>query len=304
MTAALEVLELRGQPPVDVEEADVLEEDQRFWSVTEIISAVGDSKGLQSWAATEAAKAAVQSRQTWQAMEQENGTDAALDWIAQARFRKPKGAISDTEFGNRVHALLEDYALTGVRPEVSDQVPDVDRKNAERCLDRFDAWLQAFQPQYLATEASVYNLTFGYAGTADAVMVIDGVRFLADYKSSRKSETAKGGKTKPYADSVGLQLAAYAKAELLATWSARRFKKTRRYYLLNEVERALAVPVPDVDAGLAIHITPEHCDAYPVMDLDAAFRSFLHAQEVARWVYQTSRRAMGPALIPPTREGQ
>lgn len=296
-------LELRGQGAIDLDPAAVSADDDRFWSVTEILRAVGDSNGLIHWAAKEAAGAAVTSRETWQAMEREQGTDEALDWIASARFRPPKGKISDSAFGTRVHELLEQYALTGARPEVvaTPTLPEADVDNARRCLDQFDRWLQDFQPTYLATEAIVYSETYGYAGTADAMLELGGVRFLGDYKSSRKSHDTKGKPTRPYAYSVGLQVAAYAKAEILATWRARRFEETRkRYYLLNADERALAVPVPEVDAGLAIHVTPEHCDAYPIPRLEAAFEAFLHALECARWVFQDSKRAMGPALIRPT----
>jgi hypothetical protein len=61
-----------------------------------------------------------------------------------------------------------------------------------------------------------------------------------------------------------LQLAAYRHAEFAAVWRARRFEQySRRYYLLNPEERAMALPMPKTDGGLVIHITPEHCDVYP-----------------------------------------
>lgn len=298
-------LEFRGQPPVDISSDEVAPEDVRHWSVTEILKAVGDPGGLIHWSAQETAKAATRSRKTWMAMEEEQGTKAAEDWLAGARYRKPKGQISDADFGKRLHELLEIWALTGERPVPTlDQfgLPD-DVDNAQRCLDQFDRWLNDFQPEFLATEAAVFSPTYGYAGTMDAAARIQQVRFAIDYKSSRKSFDARGNPTKPYPDSVALQLAAYAKAELLATWRARRTEVIRkRYYLLNETERALAVPVPEVDAGLAIHITPEHCDAYPIAKLDQAHEYFLHAIDIARWIYQDSKTVMGGVLVPPAHE--
>lgn len=303
MTAATltNPLELRGQPPIEVDASEVHPDDVRHWSVTEVLKAIGDPGGLIHWSATEAAKAAVKSRATWQAMEQENGTQEAVEWIAKARFRTSEGRLSDAGFGNLIHELLEQYALTGVRPEpdpVAFGAEDI--TNATACLEQFDRWLNTFQPTYVATEAAVFSPLYGYAGTADAFLNIDGIRFLADYKSSRKSWTKKNQPTKPYADSVALQLAAYAGAELLAAWRARRFEKnSRRYYLLSEEERDQALAVPEVDAGLAIHITPEHCDAYPIPKLADLHPRFLHALEVARWVYQDSKRAMLPPLEAP-----
>lgn len=296
-------LEFRGVAPIQVDE--IAPEDVRHWSVTEILKAVGEAGGLVHWSAQETARAAVRQRETWMAMEREDSTAAAEDWLANSRYRKPKGQLSDSAFGNELHELLASWALTGVRPEVTLErfgVPaDVD--NATKCLEQFDRWLDDFQPEYLATEAAVFSPTYGYAGTMDAIFIVDGVRFICDYKSSRKSVDTKGKDRKPYADSVALQLAAYAKAELLATWRARRFEKTyKRYYYLNEDERAMGVPVPPVDAGLAIHITPEHCNAYPFGKLDEAHFYFLHALEIARWVFEDSKTAMGDVLTPRARE--
>lgn len=307
MTAATIVnpLEFRGQPPVDVTEADVSPADVRHWSVTEIIKAVGDAGGLIHWSAQETAKAAVRSRKTWMAMEEEQGSPAAEDWLAGARFRKPKGMLSDSQFGKELHALLETWALSGARPPVTLEVFGVedDIVNATACLDQFDRWLEKAQPEYLATEAAVFSPTYGYAGTADAFASIHTVRFVIDYKFSRKSRDTKGKPTRPYPDSVGLQLAAYAGAELLATWRARRFEQIRkRYYLLNDEEREAAVPVPAVDAGLAIHITPEHCDAYPITKLALAHKAFLHSIDVAKWVFQDSKTVMGDPLVFPDTE--
>ena len=72
----------------------------------------------------------------------------------------------------------------------------------------------------------------------------------------------------------------------------------RRYYLLGAAEREMAVPVPEVDTGLVIHITPDHCDAYPVECGPDIFESFLFIQEAARWQFQTSKTVIGRPLEP------
>lgn len=275
-----------GQAPVDIKDAEP--DDLRLWSVTTVIGAL-DKPALVYWSAEQTALAAVAAVKSLPQRIEEDGETETVKWLTGARFRRPRGQRSATELGTAVHEACEEYALTGVRPDVDAEVAPF--------LDQFDRWLDRFQPSYQATEVCVYHPTYGYAGTADAFLTIDGTRFLADYKTSRNTLDGKGNLRTPYPEQVGLQLAAYAGAELAAVWRPRRMEKfRRRYYLLSESERAQAVPVPTVDAGLAIQITPESCEAYPINISEPVFEAFLHVQEAARWVNETSKKVMGPAL--------
>lgn len=289
-----------GQPAVEDATPDA--EDLQLWSVTSIIKILG-SEGLLYWSASETALAAIHSARTWQAMladHAENdpacphraaGRCEVVKWLRDARFRRPKGMRSATELGSAIHEACEEYALTGRRPEVDDEVLPF--------LERFDAWLQRFGPSYQATEVAVYSPTYGYAGTADAFLTIDGVRYIADYKTTREALDSKGKPTKPYAESVGLQLAAYRFADGAAIWRPRRGEVfRRRYYFLSPAERDLAQPVPEVDTGLVIHITPEACEAFPIRTDDDVFERYLAVQDAAKWVLQESSRAMGEPLVP------
>lgn len=275
-----------GQAPVDLKDAEP--DDLRLWSVTTVIGAL-DKPALVYWSAEQTALAAVAAVKSLPQRIEEDGETETVKWLTGARFRRPRGQRSATELGTAVHEACEEYALTGVRPDVDAEVAPF--------LDQFDRWLDRFQPSYQATEVCVYHPTYGYAGTADAFLTIDGTRFLADYKTSRNTLDGKGNLRTPHPEQVGLQLAAYAGAELAAVWRPRRMEKfRRRYYLLSESERAQAVPVPTVDAGLAIQITPESCEAYPINISEPVFEAFLHVQEAARWVNETSKKVMGPAL--------
>ena len=60
----------------------------------------------------------------------------------------------------------------------------------------------------------------------------------------------------------------------------------------------MAAPVPEVDTGLVIHITPESCEPYPIVCDEAVFEAFLAVQDAARWLFSTSRTVMGPPLVP------
>ena len=284
-----------GQPAI--EDAAPEQGDLELWSVTTIIGAL-DKPALMYWASEQAALAAIHSEATWRGMLADDDPDCehrdadscpAVKWLRDARFRKPKGFRSATELGTMVHEAAEDYALTGVRPKVDPEVVPF--------LDRFDEWLQRFGPSYQATEVAVYHPDLGYAGTSDAFLTIDGVRYIADYKTTRKSIDSRGNPTSPYPEEVGLQLAAYRWAQHAAIWRPRRAEKMRRrYYLLGSEERAMAVPVPEVDTGLVIHITPTACEAYPIVCDEQVFEAYLAVQDAARWLFQTSRTVMGDPL--------
>ena len=282
-----------------IEGAPTEADDLQLWSVTTIIGAL-DKPALMYWAAEQAALAALHSEATWRGMLADDDPAcphadadcAVVKWLRDARFRRPKGIRSATELGTLVHEAAEQYALTGSRPDVDPEV--------EPFLDRFDEWLQRFGPSYQATEVAVYHPELGYAGTADAFLEIDGVRYIADYKSTRKAVDSQGNPTSPYPEQVGLQLAAYRWAKYAAVWRPRRVEKfRRRYYLLGPDEQTMAAPVPEVDTGLVIHITPESCEAYPIVCDEQVFEAYLAVQDAARWLFQTSKHVMSAPLVAP-----
>ena len=289
-----------SQPAVDDASPD--ETDLQLWSVTTILGAA-EKPALLYWAAEQTALAAIHSDATWRGMIADDDPDcrhldaecAAVKWLRDARFRRPKGLRSASQLGTDVHDVCERYVLTGTRPEADEEVTPF--------LDRFDEWLQDFSPSYQAAEVAVYHPDLGYAGTCDGFLTLEGVRYIFDIKSSRKHKDAKGKPTSPYPEQVGLQLAAYRHAPYAAVWRPRRMEKfRRRYYLLGPDERALAQPVPQVDTGLVLHITPHGCDAYPIRCDEPVFESYLAVQDTARWLWQDARNVMGDPLTP-TRNG-
>lgn len=278
---------------IDVSPAD---DDDRLWSVTTILKSFGDSEGLIQWTAAETAKAAVTSLPTITAMAEDDPV-AAVDWLKQARFRPAKGARSATKMGQDVHACCEMYVVTGKRPELGTPLPNgtLDAE-VEPYIDSFELWLDRFQPEYIAAEVTVYNERYGYAGTADGYAKVQGTPVIIDYKSAKESFDARGKRKRPWTD-VAMQVAAYRHAPKAAVWRARRFESYgRRYYLLNAEERELAVPTPEVEGGLVIHLTPQHCDVYPVDCGEEVFDAFLYAVEGARWTSVTSKRVFGEPL--------
>jgi hypothetical protein len=298
-----------GLTPIDVKQPD--EHDRLFWSVTSIIGVL-EKPGLLYWAAEEAAKAAVSSARSLPARVEEEGEEAVVKWLRDARFRRPKDRLSATSLGSVAHAACEEYALTGTRPDRDhlEQLVNAEAGHGftgttaetdviDLMLDRFDGWLQRFTPQYQAPEVVVYDTRYGYAGQSDAFLTVDGFRAIVDYKSSREPRDSRGKPKTPYPE-VALQLAAYRHAEFAAVWRPRRTEKMRRrYYALSPEEEQLAVPVPEVDGGLVIHLTTEACEAYPVDCGSDRHTDFLYIQEAFR-ANQNLKTALGPPLEAPT----
>lgn len=283
-----------GQEPVAVKAPE--QADERYHSVTTVLGVL-EKPALLYWVAEQAAKAACAVANTLPARIEEDGEDAVVKWLRDARFRRPKDVLSDTEFGTQIHGLCESYALTGVKPVPSVEVFHGDVDAAQACLDRFDEWLAAFQPSYQATEVVVYHTGYGYAGTSDAFLTLDGTPLVVDYKSSKKSFDARGNPSPIYPETA-LQLAMYRHAEFAAVWRPRIHTKfRRRYYLLSDAERAQAVPVPPVDGGLGVKITPEHCTAYPVRCDQEIFEAALYVLECARWSFDLSKTVIGDPLV-------
>lgn len=303
-----------GQQPTDQDKPD--SDDVRLWSVTSLLDVLG-SEGLIFWACERVAEQAVAWADTLPQRLQEDGYDQVVKQLRDSRFRARKDQLSDSKLGTCWHTAAEEYALSGARPTrdrleqlVHAQAPDgfeaveAEAQVLARMLDQFDGWLQRFQPRYTATEVCVYSPTYGYAGTTDAFLQLDDadgqpVRFIADYKSTRKPWTRQGKAKVPYPDTA-LQLAAYRHAELAAVWRPRRTEQfRRRYYLLGEAERAMAVPVPEVDGALQVTVTPEWCEAWPLRADHEVHRAFLHVLEVARFQNETAKRVVGDMLVPP-----
>jgi hypothetical protein len=283
-------LPLLGDEPIVTQPDD---DDLRMWSVTTLIGVL-DKPALVPWAAIKTAEAAVDQMQAWQSRLEHEGRDAAIDYLKRARFRGKRGERSATELGTAVHQACEHAAIYGkFRPE------DTSDPELVPFLRQFRQFLRDFQPEYVAAEVTVFNPSFGYAGTCDAFMKIDGVCYVTDYKTSRESNDARGNPKGPYPE-VALQLAAYRHAELAAVWRARQSEvMKRRYYLLNAVERAMAVPVPKADHGLVVYLTPDRYALHPVRCDEGIFDLFLAVVDAARFVLDVGKDVVGRPLIPP-----
>lgn len=316
MQPALIPLDERALPRIgEVRDTKAEAGDEVFYSVTTILGVL-DKPALINWAVSETATRCVAQLDKVRRRLDEEGSEEAIALIEKLRW-ETGGLLRDSELGTIAHQLFDQWATSGRRPDVEPELhpqhaingavlAEADRITLQRMLDQFDkGFLQAFQPVYDACEVVVYNPAFRYAGQCDGFVRIKGMRLIMDYKTSRKSWTRDGKERGPYPE-VGLQLAAYRWATHAAVWRARRYSAySRRYYLLSANERELAVPVPEVDNGIAVYVTPDICRVHPVQcgrsndwTEPGMFESFIYVREAARWLFDVAPEVVGPAMEP------
>lgn len=231
--------------------------DETFTSVTTILSGGVPKPALTSWAARATAEWAVKNIDQVTGIAKSDPA-AAIDMLRGAPWRdRDAAAVKGTD----IHAAVEAHVLGQPVPEWSREVAP--------SMRQFETFVEQYGPTFEMSEASVYNRAHGYAGTLDAIVVIDGVRYLLDVK------TGKG----VYGE-VALQLAAYRHAEFIG------------------LDTGDEVPMPAVDACAVLHLRPRTFSLIPVEAGEAEFRFFLYAQQVRDFATEHSRLVLGAPLAP------
>lgn len=240
---------------------------ESYWSVTTILQAV-PKPVLVNWAKKFVAEYACDNLSKLNALMEpdsdgEVDRDGAVGWLKDSpyRDRDRKAAI-----GTHIHAAAQAYVLGKPFPKYPPTiVPQM------RAFERF---LSDYEPEFEATEASVYSRSEHYAGTLDGIVTFKGDggrRLVGDYKSGKNiyPETA-------------LQCAAYSRAEFIGG--------------ANGAEE----PMPEIDGAFALHL-PAEGGTYDVIDLrvdDEIYRAFLYFRESFRWMETLSKTVLlGPLEV-------
>jgi hypothetical protein len=286
-------LPLQTQAEID---AKPQPDDLTLWSVTTILEATGSEKGLVEWSGKGSARGAVRNLDTVRSMLHNQGEDETVRWIMQRRYDRPKGERSITARGSAVHAAIEILTVTGKRPTLGTPLGGkLGVYDAELVpfMDSFEMFLDKFSPHYTAAEMTVYNFTYGYAGTLDGIAD----NRIIDYKTG--DDLTDSGERKGPWKTVGMQLAGYWGAEQAAIVKARKYEQRwgHRYYLLNQQEQVDLIPMPKTVGAWCIHIAPHHCDIYEIVDLEQAFERFLYAIEAARTDFEYSNEWLQPVWL-------
>jgi hypothetical protein len=170
--------------------------------------------------------------------------EAAVDLLKRSPYAKRDSAAN---LGTEVHKWAESIILGAPKPVVPpEQRPFV---------SAFERFLADHRPEYLASEAPVFNRGEWYAGTLDAIVAIAGRRYVLDYK------TGNG----VYADAF-VQLAAYRHADFLG--------------LPDGTEH----PMEPVDGCLVLHLRPTGYRLLQcAIDPEQAWDAFKAARRVWLW---------------------
>lgn len=89
-----------------------------------------------------------------------------------------KTSESAAERGSTIHSLAESFKTTGKKIE---NVPAQYKGYANALY----SWIDAFHPNFLENEKRVFNDAYGYAGTLDAIIELNGQKYVIDFKTSK-----------------------------------------------------------------------------------------------------------------------
>lgn len=258
-----------------------MSETQRLWSVTTLQRlGLGTSDALVNWAVHTTAEAAYDKLKILREFVDAGDRDGAVKWLADQRWQTSGKAAAR---GTDLHAAAEQLAL-GEAPKVEPHI--------QPYLDQYVAFLERHQPEFLMAEAPVYSPTFGYAGTCDGVVILEGKPVVLDIKTTQHGPNS--GKSRPPFSEVALQLVAYRRAELVGILSEQRYASGKRYYLFDPAAHHEAMPA--TDGAVCLVVSPEDFLVVPVRTDDTVWKHFRHVMENARWQVEVSRNVFGPAI--------
>jgi hypothetical protein len=229
---------------------------KKYWSVTTILQAV-PKMWMGPWVKKLTATYAVENIDLLSMMLARHSPAEVIEWVKKASDRKRDAGAN---LGSTVHEAAEAYVLGQPYPELTPaQVP---------YMDAFKGWLDEWQPSFLAIEAPVFSERHWFAGTLDAIVEVQGVRLLIDYKTTASGVHAENA----------LQLAAYRHSET--------------YIGLPDGDEEAT---PWVDGAAVVLIRPEGVRFVPVRTDRAIFDMFLYVRETFRWTEETQRTVLGKA---------
>lgn len=254
-----------------------------MWSVTSIIGDGVPKPALVNWKGRQIGELAYENLDTLAAMKRSGDQDGAVKYLLDKSWAGVKEAQAR---GTELHEIAESYALGA---------PIDPPEHLAAYIEHYVRFLEEHRPVYEMSEAPVYNLTYHYAGTLDAIAVIDGKRVVLDMKTTPKAPGPRVSRP-PYPE-VALQLVAYSRAEKVGITGSERLPAGRggkRYYLWSD--GMVCEPMPEVDGAFSLVLSPHDYQLVPVRIDSEVWTSFLYVREVARWQNETSKNVLGNAV--------
>lgn len=228
-------------------------------SVTTILGALA-KQALINWASKETATYAVENRDKWLPIAEQDPS-GAIDLLKGSPWRKRDRAA---DMGSLVHKIAECAILGLPIPEIPDELV-----GKTKALIKF---LEDWGPKFEMTEATVCNLTYGWAGTLDAI-----VRLQTNMDSPLVLDYKSGSGVYP---ETALQLAAYRHAEYVLTpaWTLE--------------------PMPKTDGGVVVHLRDDGYDLLPISCGEDIYGLFTMVRELHHFQEVTSKKVIGRAVQP------
>jgi hypothetical protein len=220
-------------------------------SVTTVLRSVA-KPGISNWDKRQTAIAATNIPR----IEWPTDPDECVKWLMEASKRELKKSAAR---GTTLHKVAEDFMNGAALPD------DLEPEDMARVtvLARF---IERYAPKVIASEQRLLNTQYGYGGTGDLIATtrcVPGAPIMWDYKSA-----------KALYSSFGMQLAAYAKADLML-------------FPVDGVEDCRSEPMPELSpVGLVVLITPTHYEVGQY-DLAEEFKGFLAALTLHKRPYRT-----------------
>lgn len=160
---------------------------QLFTGVTTILNVL-NKPFLVPWAAKMVAEDLKPKWEEVKKITKKADWDKLVDASKGASTRKADKA---KDIGHQVHAWIEGY-ITNQELELPEDQQVVD------CIRQFLKWNKERKPEWLASEAIVASMNHRFAGTVDALCILDGKMTVLDFKTSNQ-----------ISDDYALQLAGY-----------------------------------------------------------------------------------------------
>ena len=277
---------------------------QEYWSVTTILKDGIPKNALTQWAGNESAKYVMQQlieplraikdgdglRSGWLedfsfdtttykskkfytslasliASDEDSWNVMAYDQIRNASNRTRDAAGAD---GSNAHKMIEAYILATSEGSTFDwdAALETANENVRQVIARFREFEEEWEPEYEATELTVFNPTAGYAGNLDFIAKIPALGeglTLGDFKTGRGvfPETS-------------MQMAAYRHAEFAEIRGGK-----------------MSVPMPKTERAVVVHLRPDDAGSYegkhpksyyevvPMQTDEAVFDMFRYVTQVA-----------------------
>lgn len=212
-------------------------------SVTTIIKAGIPQPWMGPWAAKMAALHVIDN---WKRL----GNSSNYQIIQELKEAHINYAEEKADIGDVVHDLV-DHWCTGR--------PYTPPREVKGYVDQFIKFLTEKRPRFIENEVTVWSDRYGYAGTADFIMEIDGKKLLADLKTGKSLHPE-----------IGLQLSALAHADFIV-----RVDGTQ-------------VPIPRVDGLAGLHLRPRSWKLVEVKESESCFETFLAARDIMRWTVEVA----------------